>query len=206
MAADSGESSAALRHPGRRVVWTARAKVGRAVKLDDVGAELEFLSFEKGQALSNAWRGVEARNALGDHSRDLARCQLTVRRQDPVTVLVKFPDHARPHVFAPIIELLFELVLDDCALFFHDEYLFEPLGKMPNALAFKRPRHRHLVESHADLGGMRIIDPKVVKCLAHVEIRFARRDDAKSWPWAVDNDPVEPVRAGEGEGVRHFAE
>src|SRR6516162_10410642 len=165
MAADSGERSAALRHPGRRVVWTARAKIGRAVKLDDVGAELEFLSFEKGKALSNAWRGVEARNALGDHSCDLGGCQLTVRRQDPVTVLVEFPDDARPHVFAPIIELLFELVLDDCALFFHDEYLFESLGEVPNALALERPGHRHLVEAHANVGGIGLVDAEIVECL-----------------------------------------
>jgi len=46
---------------------------------------------------------------------------------------------------------------------------------------------------------MGIVDPEIVERLTHVEIRLAGRDDTKSWPRAVDNDPIEPICAGEGE-------
>ena len=199
MAADAGERAAALRHLGRGVVRAAGAKIGRAGERHDIAAELALLGLEKGEALGDPRRGVEARDALRDDARDLRRRQLAVRRQDPVAVLVEFADDARAHVLAPIVELLLELVLDDRALFLDDEDLFEPLGKMADALALERPGHRHLVEAQADLGGMRIVDPEIVERLAHVEIGFAGRDDAEARPRAVDDDPVEPVGAGEGE-------
>ncbi len=71
---------------------------------------------------------------------------------------------------------------------------------MADALAFERPRHRHLVKADADLGGMGLVDPQIVQGLAHVEIGFAGGDDAKARIRAVDDDAVEPIGPGKGEG------
>src|SRR5215467_16144231 len=70
---------------------------------------------------------------------------------------------------------------------------------MADTLALQRPGHRHFVNAHSNLGGVGIVDPEIVERLTNVEIRFAGRDDTKSWPRAVDNDPIEPICAGEGE-------
>src|SRR5215813_5425500 len=105
---------------------------------------------------------MKAGDALCDYPRNLRWRQLTVGRQDPVTVFVEFSDDARAHVFAPIVKLLLELVLDDCTLFLHHEDLFEPLSEVPDPFALKRPGHCHLVETHTDLGGMGVVDPEIV--------------------------------------------
>src|SRR6266481_3584227 len=143
---------------------------------------------------------MEPGDTTGDRPRDLRWVQLAVRRQNPIVVLIELPDDSWAHVFTPIVKLLFELVLDDCALFFHDKDLFEPLGKVPNTLAFERPGHGHLVKAYANVGGVRVIDSEIVKCLAHVEIGFAGGHNAEARPRAVDDDTIEAVCAGKGEG------
>ena len=199
VAADAGNRAAALGHFGRSVVRAARAEIGGAGERHDIAAELTLLRFEKGEPLDDARRGMKAGDALGDHPGDLGRGQFAVRRQDPVAVLVELADDARAHILAPIVELLLELVFDDRALFFDDQDFFEALGEMADALAFERPRHRHLVKADADLGGMGLVDAQIVERLAHVEIGFAGGDDAKARVRAVDDDAVEPIGAGKGE-------
>ena len=142
---------------------------------------------------------MKAGDVLRYHARDHCRRQLSGRRQDPIAVFIKLADDARPDILAPIVELLLELVLDDRAFLFDDQDLFETLREMANPLAFERPRHPHLVEAKADLGGVRVVDAEIVQRLAHVEVGFARRDDAKARPRAVDHDVVEPVGAAKSE-------
>ena len=73
VAADAGERPAALGHFRGRIVRAARAKIRGAGKRHDIAAELALLGLEKGEPLGDARRGVEARDALGDHAGDLGR-------------------------------------------------------------------------------------------------------------------------------------
>ena len=95
---------------------------------------------------------LEALDALGDHARDHRRRELAGGGQQPVAVrahpfalLVELADHARPHVVAPVVELLLQLVLDDLPLLLDDEDLLEAFGEVAHAFRLERPRHRDLV-------------------------------------------------------------
>src|SRR5207244_7365613 len=127
VATDAGERAAALGYLGRGIMRAARAKIRRAGKWHDVAAELAFLRLQEIEALGDARRGVEPGDKTGDRSRDLGRGTLAVGRQNPIVVLMELADDSREHVPTPVIKLVFELVLDDCALFFHTEDLFPPL-------------------------------------------------------------------------------
>ena len=104
---------------------------------------------------------AELLEALADRARDHRRRMLVVRRQQPrsgglafgaapLAVVVELADHARAHVFAPVVELLLELVLDELALLLDHEDFLEALGEAPRALRLERPRHRDLVDAQAD--------------------------------------------------------
>src|SRR5437763_15260053 len=91
----------------------SRAEIGRTAERYDIIAKLPFLRLEKGEPFGNARRGMKAGDALGYDSGDLGRCELAVRRQYPVAVLVELADDAWADVLTPIEELLLELILDD---------------------------------------------------------------------------------------------
>src|SRR5258708_1147506 len=188
MAAYARHCAAALRHFGRGIMWAARAEIGGTAERHDIAAQLPLLRLEKGEPFGNPRRSVKAGNPLGYDSGDLSRCQLGVRREYPVGVFVELGDDGGGNVFTPIVELLLELILDDGAFFFDDEDFFEPLGKMPDALAFQRPGHRNLVQAEADLRGMRVVNPEIVERLAHVEVGFAGSGDSEPRPGAVGDD------------------
>src|SRR6202040_3277772 len=190
MAAYARQRAAALRDFGGRVVRAARAEIRRTAEGHDIAAQLPFLRLEKGEPFGNPRRSVKAGNPLGDDAGDLSRCQLAVRRQYPAAVFVELADDAGADVFTPVVELLLELVLDNGAFFLDDKDFLEPLGKLPDALAFQRPGHRNLVEAEADLRRMRVVNPAIVERLAHVEVGFAGSDDSKPRPGTVDYDTV----------------
>src|SRR5438309_2555835 len=121
MAAYARQRAAALRNFGGRVVRAARAEIRRTAERHDIAAQLPFLRFEKGEPFGNPRRSVKAGNALGYDSGDLSRCQLAVRGKYPVAVFVELADDAGANVFTPIVELLLELVLDDCRFLVDDE-------------------------------------------------------------------------------------
>src|SRR5207253_8919129 len=137
--------------------------------------------------------------ALRDDPGDLRRGQFAGRGQDPGAALVIFADDARAPVGRPVVELFFQLALDDRALLLDDEDFLESFGKTADAFGLERPRHRDLVEAQPDRLRFRRADAEILERLAHVEIGFAGRDDAEARLWAVDDNPVEPVGAGEGE-------
>ena len=145
MAADAGKRATALRHLCGSVVRTARAEIRRAGEGHDIALQLTFLSFEESQPLGDSRRGVKPGNPLRDNAGDLCRRQLAVRRQYPVAVLVELADDARPNVFTPVVELFFELILNDRTFFFYDQNFFQSFSKMPYPLALKGPGHRNFV-------------------------------------------------------------
>ncbi len=206
VAADPCGRAAALRDVGRGVVRAARAEVGDAVERDLRLVERSFLGVDpvdaRAQLLHGARMKLQSLDPLRDHPRDHRRRELGVRWQQPVAVrpypfafLVELADHARPHVVAPVVELLLQLVLDDLALFFHHQDLGEPLGEVTHAFGLERPGHRDLEKPDADLGGLALVDAQVFQRLAHVEVALAAGDDAQPRLRRIDDDAVQLVDA-----------
>ena len=167
-------------------------------------------------ALIQSTRAFSFSDCRGCRPRRSIRCAITraiiagvssrERRQQPVAVrahpfalFVELADDARPHVVAPVVELLLQLVFDDLPLFLDDQDLFQPFGELAHALRLERPRHRDLVDANADLGGVGVVDAEVVERLADVEIALAAGDDAEPRLRRIDDDPVELVDAAIGE-------
>jgi hypothetical protein len=145
-------------------------------------------------------------DAFGDHAGDLRRRQLSGGRQQPATMrqrpfafLVELADHARAHVFAPVVKFLLQLVLDQLTLFLDHQDFFQSFGEAPHALGFKRPDHTDLVEANTDFGGQGVVDAQVIEGLAHVEIGLAGGYDAQPWLRCIDHDLVEAIGAAVGE-------
>ena len=177
----------------------ARAKIGNS---GDIGArafERAFLILEKSEAFLDVLAGVKALDTVGDGARHAGRGQFASRRQYPFAGLVELSDDARAHVRAPVVKLFLELVLDDAALFLDYEHLVEAFGEAADALALQGPGHGHLVNPEPDLGGLCLVDTKVVERLHDVGIGFARGGDAEAGVGAVDDHLVEPVGAREGQ-------
>ena len=74
-------------------------------------------------------------------------------------MVVHLADDARPHIVAPVEQLLLDLVLDDLAALLDDENLFEANGEFTHSLRLQRPGHADLVEPQSDLGGDLRRDP-----------------------------------------------
>src|SRR5207245_4647574 len=122
------------RDPGRGVVRTARAEIGRALKRHDAAASLALPRVEPDEAFGKPRRAAKPGEARGDHPGDLARRQLAIRRQDPLPGLIVLPDDARAAIGRPVVELLLELAFDDRPLLLDDEHFLQPFGEMADAV------------------------------------------------------------------------
>ncbi len=204
--ADAGRGAAAFGDVGRRIVRAARAEVGNALERDLGSGERGLLGVDPVDARVELLRGtraeVEPSDPLRDHPCDHRRRELRQRGQQPVAVrahpfalLVELADHVGPHVVAPVVELLLELVLDDLPLFLDDEDLFQPFRELPDPLGLERPRHRDLVDAEADLRGIGVGDAEIGERLPHVEVALAAGDDPEPRLGRIDDDPVELVHA-----------
>ena len=201
MAADAGQRQAALGYLGRGIVRAARAIPGRARRCADCAIQHLLFGFEESQTCLDQVAGVEACNARRDHTRDLRDREIGLRRQQPIAArmagplafLVELADHARSHVFAPVVQLLFELIFDDMTLFFDDEDFIEALRKFAQAFGFQRPHHRYLVQPDADVGRHRLIDSQFFQRFQHIEVGLAGSDDAQLGFRAVDGGVVQLV-------------
>ncbi len=89
-------------------------------------------------------------------------------RQAPFAFVVELADDAWAHVFSPVIELFFELILDQMPFFLDHHYLFQTFGKLPHAIGFQRPDHPDLVHAQADLVGQGLVDAENFQRLADV--------------------------------------
>jgi hypothetical protein len=63
---------------------------------------------------------------------------------------IKFAQHRRAHVRAPVVQLFFELVFNDLALFFDHQNFLQAGGKFARQLGFERPDHADLVQANPD--------------------------------------------------------
>ena len=90
-----------------------------------------------------------------------------------------------------------ELVLDHVAALFDHEHGFEPIRESARAFLFQRPYEADFVDANAERCGVALMNAEIAKRLPDMEIAFAGGGDAEARPRAVEDDAVEPVRAGE---------
>ena len=134
-----------------------------------------FFVLNKFQTRFDDLAGVELGNALSNHPRDHGWCQFTgcgqqpgLARHFPFTMFVVFTDHARTHIIAPVIELLFHLVFDELAFFFDHQNFIKPHGEFAHAGRFQRPGHTNFHESDADFGSMALINAQIFQRLQDI--------------------------------------
>ena len=152
---------------------------------------------------SNADGVAEALQARDDGARDQGGRQLAGlgRRSRR---LVGLADDARPPRRFDIIEKLHQLVLDEAALLFDDQDVFDALREGQGALRLQRPGQRDFIDADAEFGGARFSDAELGERLPHVEIGLAGGDDAQPRLRRIDHHAVEAVGAGERRAAASF--
>ena len=100
--------------------------------------------------------------------------------QGPLAFLVKLADHARTHIFAPVVEFFLQLVFDELALLFNDQNLFQPGGEVAHTFRFQRPDHANLVQANAQFRSELIVDAEIIEGLAYIQVALSGSDDAQS--------------------------
>ena len=91
----------------------------------------------------------------------------------PFAALVELSDHARPDVFAPVIQLLLELVFDHLALFFHHQDFIKAARELSYSFRLQRPGHADLEKPYAYIRGQLLRDPKLAKRVKNIHIALA---------------------------------
>ena len=185
---------------------TARTECGNARNLCTRTQQRRFLVFDELETGFDNLAGIELSDAACDHARDHRRCQLAGGRQQPVAarhfplaVIIVFADHAWTHIVAPVVELLFHLVFDQLAFFFHHQDFVESHREFAHRGRLQWPGHADLHQADADLGGVTLVDAEVFQRLQHIEIALAGGDDAQARLVAVDGDAIELVGAAVGQ-------
>ena len=107
--------------------------------------------------------------------------------------LVGLADDARPARRLDIIEELHQLVLDEAALLFDDQNVFEALREGQRALRLQRPGQRDFIDADAERGGALFGDAELGERLPHVEIGLAGGDDAEARLRRIDHHAVEAL-------------
>ncbi len=171
-----------------------------ALGVEQRGLKRAFLLAEKLQPSVDLRAAVERRQTFGNHSGNHRRGQLTEIGQQRTALLIELTDHHRTAVHRPVVKLAGQLILDDAALFFDHQNLFQPLGKVMHRHRFKGPAHADLEHADADLVTQRLIDPQLFKCLTHIKVGFAGGDNAEPRLRRIDHHLVELVGPGECPG------
>ena len=126
-----------------------RARLVALEALEFGDARLDLLAAQTG-----------ADQPLADGNGDLVRLERALGREQPLLVLVLLAEHARAH--RQIVELLFDLRLDQRALLLDDEDEVEVLGEALDALRLERPGHAGLVQPEPDGVGLDLVDAELV--------------------------------------------
>ena len=99
-------------------------------------------------AISAGFRSALARSSQLSIGLGMAPLATTL-----VTRFVKLAHHGRAHIGAPVVQLFFELVFNDLALFFHHQNFLQTLRKVARDAGFQRPHHVDLVQADAQAAG-----------------------------------------------------
>ena len=214
MATNAGHRTRALGHLGRGVVRTTRAKPRLPIAAGPQRERLHGLFF----GLKHRQMGVDLRSGVGidadffepfgngarnDGGRQIGigpqQCALGRVGHRPfaarhVTLgLVEFAQDVRAHIVAPVVQLFFELVFDDLALFLDHQDLAQAGGERACRLRLEWPDHRHFVQANAQLSATGLVQPQVQQGLARVVVGLATGDQTKAVVRAFDHVLVEFV-------------
>ena len=113
-------------------------------------------------------------------------------------MFVILADHALRLLARIIVEVLFELALDDAALFFDNQHFVLALYEVESAPWLQWPDHADLVYVDADTLGLARTYPQQPQRFHEIEMGFARRDDAEARPWHIEDLAVDRVGCGKG--------
>jgi hypothetical protein len=123
----------------------------------------------------------------------VAGCEFAGAGQNPVALLVVLADHTR--VVRPVEHVLLHLRLDEGALFFHDQNVFQAFAEALQSLRFERPSHTDLIDADTDIGGDFFIDAEVFQRLQHIKVALAGGDDAEARTRRIQHHLVDLVGA-----------
>ncbi len=222
MAADTGHAARAFGHAGRGVVRAARAEPGRTLSTSARRLQGALARVDHRQPFADAALHIHpgvAQDAQplqprGDGAGDDRRIEVRLGGQQPVTTgiglapfaagavsrdFVELADDVGPHVFAPVVELFLELILDDLALFLHHQNFLQPGGEFAGELRLERPDHGDLVQTDAELRAGVDVQPEIVQGLTGIVIGLARGHDAQPRVRAVDDGVVQAIGADIGQ-------
>ncbi len=222
VAADTGHAARAFGHAGRGVVRAARAEPGRTLGTGARRLQGALARVDHRQPFADAALHIHpgvAQDAQplqprGNGPGDDRRIEVGLGGQQPVAAgiglapfaagavsrdFVELADDVGPHVFAPVVELFLELILDDLALFFHHQNLLQPGGEFAGELRLERPDHGDLVQADAELRAGVSIQPEIVQGLTGIVIGLARGHDAQPRVRAVDDGVVQAIGADIGQ-------
>ena len=212
MATDAGHRAGTFRHHRGRVVRAAGTEPGRAVGLDFEHLHRTFLGLQDGQLRVDAGRDVriqaELAQALGDGARDQWRRQFGIGAQQGIgqrvgerplaagmsrLTVAEFADHVGPHVVAPVVQLLLDLVLDHLPLFLDHQDFAQAAGEVVRALRLQRPDHAHLVQADAEPAAGRVVEAQVQQRLPRIVVRLAAGHQPEAVVRPFDRVVVQPV-------------
>ena len=200
VAADAGERALAFRRLGGGVVWAAGAEIGAAFDRGDVRGRFAGLIAEEGECGADPVGVVEMLQARGDHVGDDARRKFIVRAQQPFAALVMLANDARADGLAPVIQLPFQLMFDEFALFLDHQYFIQAFRKGAHAVGLQRPRHADLVDLEANVRSDARIDAEFVQRFHRVGKGLAGGNDADAGLGRIPHHPVNAVGLGKGHG------
>ena len=200
VAADAGQRALTFRCLGGGVVRAAGAEIGAALDRRDVCGGFAGLIAEEGECGADPVSVVEMLQARGDHVGDDAGGKFVVGAQQPFAALVMLANHARADGLAPVVELPFQLMLDEFALFLDHQHFIQAFGKGTDAIGLQRPRHANLVDLQANVSGDAGIDAQFIQCLHRVGKGLAGRHDADAGFRRIPHHPVNAVGLGKGHG------
>ena len=179
--ANAALRAAAFRHLGAGVVRAAGAVMRHPWEVGARQCQLAFLAFDPAQYGVDLFAAMKALQATANHIGDGGWGQLASGRQNPFALLIVFADDGRawaPAVW-PVVELFFDLALDEGFLFLHHQNVFQPTRKRFNAARLQRPGHAHFIDANADIGAGGCIQTQVFQRLQYVQIALAGGDDAQ---------------------------
>jgi len=146
----------------------------------------------RGDARAQPFGHVGFVEAAGQGARNQGRRQLALRRQQPgaarhrplaarIVFFVELAEDARAYVLTPVVEFFLECVLENLALFFHHQDLFETSGELACVLRIQRPDTTDFHQTYAQLSTSLVVQPQLDQCLARIQVRLAGRHNAKAW-------------------------
>ena len=164
---------------------------------------LRFFSLDDGQLRLDAGDGVgihtELEHALSNSLGNQRGIEVGIGAQQgvgagvrlrPFTAVtghvIELTQHIGSHIRTPVVELFFELVFNDLALFFDHQNFLQSCGELACKLRVQRPHHGDFVQANAQTAASVIVQTQVKQGLACVVEGFAAGDQ----PQAVALAPV----------------